>query len=59
MTNQNPRAPGLPLALAILIGAGIGIRTGQPTIGLLAGIGVGGALALMLWLLDRRRMGED
>ncbi len=50
-----PRAGGVLLALSILAGAVIGTVRGEPTIGVLVGIGVGIALTLGLWWIDQRR----
>ena len=49
-----PRAGGALLAAAILIGVVAGSIAGQPSIGFLAGLGVGLALMTAVWLLDRR-----
>jgi len=49
-----PRAGGALLAGAILIGIVAGSIVGQPSIGFLAGLGVGLALMAAVWLLDRR-----
>jgi len=49
-----PRAGGALLAGAILIGIVAGSIVGQPSIGFLAGLGVGVALMAAVWLLDRR-----
>lgn len=58
MTDPDPRpssaAGGSLLALAIVAGAVIGVAAGQPTIGALAGLGVGVALVLLIWLVGRR-----
>lgn len=58
MTDHEPRrsnaAGGSLLALAVVGGAAIGIATGQPTIGALAGLGVGLLLVLIVWLAGRR-----
>jgi hypothetical protein len=52
---KTPRAGGALLALAILAGVGAGIYARQPSIGFLAGAGIGLLLLLLVWLLDRRR----
>jgi hypothetical protein len=49
------RAGGALLALSLLAGALIGVFAGQPSIGFLAGAGVGLCLLILVWLLDRRR----
>jgi uncharacterized membrane protein len=50
-----PRSGGVLLALSLLAGALIGVFAGQPSIGFLAGAGIGLALLTLIWLLDRRR----
>ncbi len=59
MTDPNLRRPGSAaggslLALAIVVGAAIGVAKGQPTIGALAGVGVGLVVVLLVWLVRRR-----
>ena len=57
MTASNPpptRAGGFIIAAGIMIGAIGGGLLGQPTIGLLAGGGLGVAISLAMWLIDRR-----
>ena len=58
MTDPNQRpssaAGGSLLALAIVAGAAIGVAMGQPTIGALAGLGVGVVIVLLIWLARRR-----
>lgn len=49
-----PRAGGFIIAAAILIGVIAGVALRQPSIGFLAGAGVGMLAALLLWLIDRR-----
>ncbi|HVQ08647.1 MAG TPA: hypothetical protein VMS43_09450 [Allosphingosinicella sp.] len=49
------RAGGALLALSLLAGALIGVFAGQPSIGFLAGAGIGLLLLTLIWLLDRRR----
>lgn len=48
------RGGGALLAAAILLGGTIGILAGQPSIGILAGFGIGLLAALAIWLADRR-----
>ena len=50
-----PRAGGFLLALSILIGPVLGSMFGEPSIGFLAGLGIGLLALLAVWLLDRRR----
>ena len=52
---RDSRAGGSILAIAILAGTVGGMIVGQPSIGVLAGIGAGALLALLFWLNDRRR----
>ena len=49
------RAGGAVLAACIIGGAVVGAVLGQPSIGFVAGTGIGLILLLLLWLLDRRR----
>ena len=53
--DRSPRAGGAIIALAVLAGAIVGARLGQPSVGVLAGVGAGVAAAALIWLLDRRR----
>jgi hypothetical protein len=52
---KEPLAGGAPLALSIIIGVVAGGVAGQPTIGLLAGLGVGIAIAIAIWWSGRDR----
>lgn len=52
--NRGPVAGGAILALTIMGGAAIGVAMGQPSIGLIGGIVVGAAIALVIWRRDRR-----
>lgn len=57
MTQPTPsksQAGGFLLAMSIIAGAIGGLVAGQPSIGLLAGIATGVALAVLIWLKDRR-----
>ncbi len=55
-----PRPPastiggGFPLIAAIIGGTAIGLVVGQPTIGFLAGAGVGAAILALMWWRQRR-----
>ena len=50
-----PQAGGFIIAVAIVAGTIVGGLNGQPSIGLLAGLGLGVAAAVAVWLVDRRR----
>ena len=49
------RAGGCFLTICILAGFPLGLTIGNPMKGVLIGTGVGIALALATWLIDRRR----
>lgn len=51
---KNPRSGGVFIALGAGVGLALGVAGGQPTTGLLLGIAAGAALALLLFLRDRR-----
>ena len=46
-------AGGVFIALGLMIGAVIGIRSGQASLGMVIGIGAGLAAALLVWLIRR------
>lgn len=52
---RNPRSAGAILALCVIGGAVVGAIQGQPTIGVLAGTALGVLIAVIVWLVDRRR----
>ncbi|MBJ7443212.1 MAG: hypothetical protein JHD32_02635 [Sphingobium sp.] len=52
---KDPTGAGAIIAFLILGGAITGGLMGQPSIGLLAGVGAGIVIALLLWLRDRRK----
>ncbi|WP_294137316.1 hypothetical protein [Sphingobium sp.] len=52
---KDPTGAGAIIAFLILGGAITGGLMGQPSIGLLAGVGAGVLIALLLWLRDRRK----
>ncbi len=50
-----PIAGGALLALSLVVGSVIGVRNDQPSLGFIAGLGVGLALMLIIALIDRSR----
>ncbi|KQS02374.1 hypothetical protein ASG11_13145 [Sphingomonas sp. Leaf357] len=54
-TPPNHQAGGFLIAVGAMLGAGIGFLYGQATPGFLIGSGAGIALAVAIWLIDRRR----
>ncbi len=58
MTNSSSRTPmagGFLLAIALIVGVFVGMIKGEASFGFVAGLGVGLALLLIVWLIDRRR----
>ena len=55
MIDRKPLAGGCFLTLCILVGFPLGLALGNPMKGILIGTGVGITLAVIVWLLDRRR----
>lgn len=60
MSDSSPRHPGglaggVLVALFMIAGTLVGTLYRQPSIGFLAGLATGAALALLVWWLDRRR----
>lgn len=54
--NSRPRlAGGIFVALGLLVGAIVGIALNQPSAGMIAGFGIGTAIAMIIWLFDRKR----
>ena len=51
------KAGGCFLTLCILAGFPLGLAIGNPMKGILIGTGAGILLALVTWLIDRRRRG--
>jgi hypothetical protein len=51
------RAGGCFLTICLLAGFPLGLAIGNPMKGVLIGLGVGVALAIVTWLIDRRRRG--
>jgi hypothetical protein len=52
---RNALAGGIFLFLGPVIGALYGIGRGEPILWMLYGFGLGVALALVIWLVDKRR----
>lgn len=55
MRTPTTQAGGLFLMLGIVGGTIWGMTTGQVMLGVLTGTGIGAALAVAMWLIDRRR----
>ncbi|SIN62012.1 hypothetical protein SAMN02745824_0994 [Parasphingorhabdus marina DSM 22363] len=53
--SPSPNAGGFFLAAGCIGGVIVGSFLGQPSIGFLAGLGLGGLVALAMWLRDRNR----
>ena len=53
--SRTPISGGFLIALGVVGGVIIGAARGQPTIGFFAGLGVGVALAALVWAVDRMR----
>lgn len=52
---RSTQAAGFILAISILAGVVAGSIVGQPSIGFLAGLAAGLAIAILFWLAERRR----
>lgn len=52
---RTPAAGGIFLFLGPVIGAVYGISRGEPILWMLYGFGAGVLLALLIWLIERRR----
>jgi hypothetical protein len=55
MANRTTRAGGCFLTICILGGFAAGLAIGNPMKGVLIGTAAGAAVALAIWLVDRRR----
>jgi len=55
MRRSSTRAGGCFLTICILGGFVAGLAINNPMKGVLIGTGLGAALALLLWLMDRQR----
>ncbi|MCH4151771.1 MAG: hypothetical protein LKF30_07480 [Sphingobium sp.] len=54
-SNKSPSAGGVFMAVLTLVGAVLGGLMGQPSIGLLVGLGLGTAIAVLIWWKERAR----
>ena len=52
---RNSLAGGCLIAICVIAGVLWGAYVRQPSIGFLAGLGVGLALSILIWLFDRLR----
>jgi hypothetical protein len=52
---RNAAAGGIFLFLGPIVGAIYGIGVGEPILWMLYGFGAGVAMAIIVWLIDRRR----
>lgn len=55
MNARNTQAGGCLLASSTLGGVVVGLIYGEPALGFLIGTAAGVLLALLIWLVDRRR----
>lgn len=51
--NKNPMGGGAPIAFLTIAGTIIGGLLGQPSIGLLVGLGIGVVIAVLIWWTGR------
>jgi hypothetical protein len=52
---QNALGGGIFIAIGMLGGAIIGVFMGEPSIGMVAGLATGIAIAGLIWIIDRKR----
>jgi hypothetical protein len=57
MSRSRTKAGGCFLTLCILAGFPLGLAIGNPMKGILIGTGLGIAVAIATWLIDKRRGG--
>ena len=54
--NNQPRlAGGIFIAFGLLIGAIIGVAMDQPSAGAVIGMAIGSMIAVLVWIMDRKR----
>ena len=56
--SKTPMAGGFLLALSLIVGVFAGIARGEASCGFVVGLGVGIALLIAVWLVDRMRTGR-
>ncbi|MEN2709799.1 hypothetical protein ACQKOH_09750 [Sphingomonas sp. NPDC092331] len=56
--SKTPMAGGFLLALSLIVGVFAGIARGEASFGFVVGLGVGIALLIAVWLVDRMRTGR-
>ena len=54
--NNQPRlAGGIFIAFGLLIGAIVGVAVYQPSAGTVIGMAIGTVIAVVIWIMDRKR----
>lgn len=54
--NNQPRlAGGIFIAFGLLIGAVFGVAMDQPSAGTVIGMAIGTVIAVVIWIMDRKR----
>jgi TM2 domain-containing membrane protein YozV len=54
-TNNKSMAGGFFIALGLIGGGIAGVYFDQPSAGMVIGLGIGCGIALLVWLIDRKR----
>ena len=55
--NNQPRlAGGIFIAFGLLIGAVFGVAMDQPSAGTVIGMAIGTVIAVVIWIMDRKRL---
>jgi len=53
--NQSRLAGGIFIAFGLLIGAVVGVAMDQPSAGTVIGMAIGTVIAVVIWIMDRKR----
>jgi hypothetical protein len=54
--NNQPRlAGGIFIAFGLLVGAIVGVAVDQPSAGTVIGMAIGTVIAVIVWIMDRKR----